>query len=118
MRRSIKSLVTTSVIFLFLAVAPLRANALATKPRSPSLKIITEVLPQSFVGSTSVTHSIAVCVNSELLSHWSDGDEEDKKNNDKDDRVPEPGVMLQLTLGLLGVAGLRLFLKPQESNPR
>lgn len=117
-RRSIKSLVAASVIFLFLAVPAPRANAHSTKPGSPSVKGITEILPQSFIGSTSLAHSIAVWLDGELLSLWSDGDEKDKKNNDKDDRVPEPGVILQLTLGLLGVIGLRSFLKPQESNPR
>jgi len=119
-RRKIKWPTATSVIFLFLTVAPLRAKTLSTRRQASSRKGIAQILPQSFAASAAVAHSIAVCLDGEALSFWSDGDDEDKdkKNNDKDDRVPEPGVILQLALGLLGVGGLRLILKPQESNAR
>jgi len=117
-RHRIKWPVAASVMVLLLTLVPLRANALSTRTTASLPTGVTKVLSQGLAVSTSFTHSIAVCLNGELLSLWSDGDEEDKKNNDKDDRVPEPGVILQLALGLLGVVGLRLFLKPQESNPR
>lgn len=117
-RRKIKWATVASVVFLFLVVAPTRASTPSTKAHAPSLEDITRVLSQRFAVSIPVINSRAVYLNGEFLNVWSDGDEEDKKNNDKDDQVPEPGVILQLVLGLLGVAGLRLLLKPQESNPR
>ncbi|HVB58089.1 MAG TPA: hypothetical protein VNE63_16910 [Candidatus Acidoferrales bacterium] len=125
LRREIKWAIVSSTIFLFLAIAPLRANALSTSPHQGSRNGVTQVLPQSFVGSISVTYSIAVCFNVDSLSFWKDEDgDHDKDDRDKDgekkddDSVPEPGVILQLALGLLGVAGLRLILKPQESDSR
>jgi len=115
-RQNAKWIVVALAVVALLAGTPL--SAAPTGFPSLSVKSDLSLLSShSFATRAAITHLFLNCLLPEPSDSW-DNEKTKKTRDDDDEPVPEPGVILQLALGLLGVGGLRLFLKPQESNPR
>ena len=115
-RHSAKWIVIALAVVALLAGTPLSA----TPTGFPSFSVkshISLLSSHNFATGAALTHLFLSCLLPGPSDSW-DNEKPKKKHDDDDEPVPEPGVILQLALGLLGVASLSLIFKHQESNPR